>query len=87
MLATHIWAVVMGHPLAPPIPKLVTCRPGWKATLENVDEGRLVGSRKSMNTPSNLQEQTLLVSLREGQSIKAHSGKEHGFRSPMGLTC
>lgn len=26
----------MGHPVAPPIPILVTYRQGWKATLENV---------------------------------------------------
>lgn len=44
-------------------------------------------SRKSMDTQSDPQGQTLLVSLREGQSIGAHGGKEHGFRSPTVLTC
>lgn len=37
--SSDLRVVVMGHRLAPPIPSLITSRPGWKATLGNVDEG------------------------------------------------
>lgn len=72
----------MGHPVAPPIPSLVTYRQGWKATLENVVKVDFLVSK----VQSNPQGQTLLVSLSEGQSIRAQGREGHGFRSPTGLT-